>query len=499
MKVLYACSEIFPLLKTGGLADVSAALPPALREVGCDVRLLLPGFPAIRDGVRAHTPPAAGLALPGGGPRVAGIFPGPVLQRAVLPGSGLETYVLDVPQLFNRPGDPYLDTKGDNGLRFALCGWAAACLGQGLDPQWQPDVLHCHDWHTGLAPLYLRQMAMPRPPRAASVFTVHNLAYQGTFGYPVFEQLGLPGHLFGIGGVEFYGQLSFMKAGLQSADRITTVSPGYAREIMEPAQGCGLDGLLRERSTVVSGILNGVDYAVWSPAVDPALARKYEVDSLAGKGANKAQLQRQLGLEQRQGALLCGVVSRLSEQKGLHLVAGVVDACVAAGGQLAVLGSGEAWLEQAFREAAQRHPGQVAVHLGFSETLAHQIIGGADTVLVPSQYEPCGLTQLYGLRYGTLPLVRRVGGLADTVVDATAQSLADGSATGFVFDEFSAPGLDAALQRALHLFAQPQRWAAMQQQAMRQRFAWADAAARYRSLYDEVQPLARSRDASDRS
>jgi starch synthase len=494
MKVLYVCTEIFPLLKTGGLADVSGALPPALRELGCDVRLLLPGFPAIRAGVDALEP-APVLTLPGGGQRAAGVFPSPVMRLATLPGSGLRAYVLDAPQLFDRAGDPYVDTRGDNGKRFGLFGWAAACLGQGLDPDWQPDVLHCHDWHTGLAPLYLRQMAMPRPPRAASVFTVHNLAYQGTFGYPVFEQLGLPAELFGIQGIEFYGQVSFMKAGLQSADRITTVSPGYAREIMEPAQGCGLDGVLRERAAVLSGILNGVDYAVWNPAVDPALAQNYDADGLEGKAVNKQALQSLLGLAPRPAALLSGVVSRLTEQKGLHLVAGVIDACVAAGGQFAVLGSGDAWLEQAFRDAAQRHPGQVAVHLGFSERIAHQIIGGADTVLVPSQYEPCGLTQLYGLRYGTLPVVRRVGGLADTVIDASPPQLEAGRATGFVFDGFTAEDLRSALSRAMALHADPARWRALQHTAMRQRFDWRDAAARYLSLYEEVRPIAATRPA----
>lgn len=491
MKVLYVCTELFPLLKTGGLADVGAALPPALRDAGCDVRLLLPGFPAIRAGVSAAEPAAPPLALPSGaGPRVAhlGIFPAPVLRQATLPGSGLTAYVLDVPQLFDRPGDPYLDTHGDNGIRFALFGWAGAMLGQGLDPRWSPDVVHCHDWHAGLAPLYLRQAAMPRPPLAASVFTVHNLAYQGLFGYPVFEQLGLPADLFNLHGVEFYGQLSFMKAGLQSADRITTVSPGYAREILEPAQGCGLDGLLRERAPVVSGILNGVDYAVWNPATDSALTRRYDQGTMDGKTANKGQLQQLMGLQARPDALLAGVVSRLTEQKGLHLVESAVDELVQSGGQLAVLGSGDPPLEQAFLRAAQRHPGQVGVKIGFDEKLAHVLMGGADLVLVPSQYEPCGLTQLYALRYGTLPLVRRVGGLADTVVDATARNLDAGSATGFVFDEFSADGLRAALRRASGLYGDARRWRGMQQRAMQQRFDWREAAARYLALYAELGP-----------
>jgi starch synthase len=482
LKVLYACSEIFPLLKTGGLGDVSGALPPALREAGCDVRLLLPGFPAIRAGVEAAGAP---VVLPAGGPHTGhlGLAHPPALLPARLPGTDLPAYVLDVPALFNRPGNPYDDGQGDNALRFALLGWAAACLGDGLDPHWQPDVVHCHDWHTALAPLYLRQMAMPGPPRAASVFTIHNLAYQGTFPGTVFGQLGLPDYLFGIDGLEFWGQVSFMKAALQAADRITTVSPTYAREILQPDQGCGLDGVLRERAGVVSGILNGVDYQVWNPAHDAVLSQPYDADALEKKALAKAALQKKMGLQQRPRAMVFGVVSRLTEQKGLHLVEQVAHDLVQMGGQLAVLGAGDLPLEQAFVRDAARHPGQIAVQVGYDETLAHSVMAGADVILVPSRFEPCGLTQLYGLRYGALPLVHRVGGLADTVVDASAQTIEDGSATGFAFDDFSAAGLKATLRRAFDLHARPQEWMRVQRTAMRQRFDWADVAAQYLALY----------------
>jgi len=494
MKVLYVCTELFPLLKTGGLGDVGGALPPALRDAGCDVRVLLPGFPAIRSGVsRSRLARATPLALPDGdGPRLAGLdlTQPPALQPATLPGSALAAYVLDVRPLFDRPGNPYLDTRGDNGIRFALFGWAAACLGLGLDPHWQPDVVHCHDWHTGLAPLYLRQMAMPGPPPAASVFTIHNLAYQGTFPRALFAQLGLPDYLFGIDGVEFWGQVSFMKAGLQAADRITTVSPTYAREILELEQGCGLDGLLRARSGVVSGILNGVDYEVWSPSRDGLLADPYDWDCLVNKQAAKAALQRKVGLQESPDRVLFGIVSRLTEQKGLHLVEAVVDELVYMGGQLAVLGAGDAPLEQAFLRAAARHPGQIAVSVGYDESLAHAIMAGADVVLVPSRFEPCGLTQLYGLRYGALPLVHRVGGLADTVVDATAQNVEAGRATGFVFDEYSAQGLRLALRRAFELHAQPDAWTKVRQTAMQQRFDWREAAGQYAALYRSLKPHA---------
>jgi len=494
MRVLYVCTELFPLLKTGGLGDVSGALPPALRDAGCDVRVLLPAFPAIRKGVEPSKLPQAGpLALPArGGPQVSqlALDHAPTLRQATLPGSELAVYVLDVPPLFDRNGNPYHDGNGDNGIRFALLGWAAACLGHGLDAHWQPDVVHCHDWHTGLAPLYLRQMAMPGPPRAASVFTIHNLAYQGTFPSTLFPQLGLPDYLFGIDGIEFWGQVSFMKAGLQAADRITTVSPTYAREIMGVEQGCGLDGLLRARSGAVSGILNGVDYAVWSPSRPGALAHPYDWDSLADKVKAKAELQRKLGLQERPEAMVLGVVSRLTEQKGLNLVEAVSDELVQAGGQLAVLGAGDPSLEQAFLRAAARHPGQIAVEIGYDESLAHGIMAGADAILVPSRFEPCGLTQLYGLRYGALPVVHRVGGLADTVVDATRQNLQDETATGFVFDEFNTQALRAALRRVFDLHAQPKAWAKVQQTAMRRRFDWKEAAAQYVSLYRSLKPTA---------
>jgi starch synthase len=494
MKILYVCTEMFPLLKTGGLGDVNGALPPALRDAGCDVRVLLPGFPAIRAGVsRSRLAPASPLALPDGeGPRLdnLGLTQPPSLQPATLPGSGLLAYVLDVRALFDRPGNPYYDAYGDNGIRFALLGWAAACLGLGLDPNWQPDVLHCHDWHTGMAPLYLRQMAMPGPAPAASVFTIHNLAYQGIFPPSLFAELGLPDYLFGIDGIEFWGQVSFMKAGLQAADRITTVSPTYAREILEPEQGCGLDGLLRVRAAVVSGILNGVDYDVWSPSHDAVLAHPYDWDSLEKKRGAKADLQRKLGLQINPDAVVFGVVSRLTEQKGLHLVEAVADELVAMGGQLAILGAGDAPLEQAFLRAAGRNAGQIAVEIGYNESLAHAMMAGADVILVPSRFEPCGLTQLYALRYGALPLVHGVGGLADSVVDASAQNLEAGRATGFVFDEFSTQGLLTALRRAFELHAQPGAWAKVQRTAMQQRFDWGEAAARYAALYRSLKPRA---------
>ena len=492
MKVLYACSEIYPLLKTGGLADVSAALPPALQHSGCDVRILLPGFPDILAGIKnLDTSSGAVLNLPRGyGPELPTDAAAKIV-RAELP-NGLACYVLDAPACFDRPGNPYLNPDGqawaDNAQRFALFSWAAACLGQGLDTRWQPDILHCHDWHTGLAPLYLSLPQGSEGARAASVFTIHNLAYQGLFPAEVFATLGLPDDLFGIDGIEFYHQVSFMKAGLQFADRITTVSPSYAREILTHEQGSGLEGVLRSRSAVLSGILNGVDYLVWNPAHDAVLKQTFDWRSSGRKKNAKTQLQTLMGLQLRPDTLVLGVVSRLTEQKGLHLLAAILEDVVSQGAQLALIGGGDPAIEQAFVQAAKKYPGQVAVRIGYDESLAHSIIAGADVVVVPSRFEPCGLTQLYGLRYGTLPLVRRIGGLADTVLDASPEHLLDGTACGVVFDDFSVDGLRAALQRTQSLYAQPAVWKTVQKRAMQLRFDWRVAAEQYLALYTSLKP-----------
>ena len=469
MKVLYACTELAPLLKTGGLADVGAALPAALTAAGCETRVLLPAFPSIAAGVV----PEGGAVWAPTGPCSPAVLQTlatpPVIRRGRIAGSGQTVYLLDAPELYVRDGGPYQDKSGtdwpDNAARFALLGWAAAWLGLGGDPRWQPDVVHAHDWHTALAPLYLRMMAGGQPA-PASVFTVHNLAYQGLFPADNLPATGLPWSVYTIDGLEFYGQISFMKAGLQFADAITTVSPRYAREILTPQQGCRLDGVLRSRAERVSGILNGVDYALWNPETDPLIAARFSAGQMAGKAQAKSALQRQLGLEVRHDTLIFGVVSRLSEQKGLHLLPDVIDELVAHGGQLAVLGSGDANLEAALHLALARHPSQAVLRTGYDEALAHRIMAGADVLLVPSRFEPCGLTQLYAMRYGTLPLVHGVGGLADTVVDADAVTLADGSASGFVFHVFSAEALRQTLLRAFHLYRQPAKWAGVQRHAM---------------------------------
>ena len=485
LRVLHVGAEIFPLLKTGGLADVLGALPAALRHAGADARVLLPAFPSLAAAL-VDVREVAQLALPWGGAAahlLAGRFAASALKS-------VPVYLLRHDALYGRDGNPYSDASGaayaDNHRRFALLGLAATRLAEGLDPDWLPQVVHGHDWHAGLAPAYLSFSRAAGASRAASVYTVHNLAYQGQFPSSVFGELGLPAAAYTLHGVEFHGQVSFMKAALHYADRITTVSPTYAHEIQQAELGCGFDGLLRERSAVLSGILNGVDEAVWNPADDTAIARPYSAERIAGKAACKAALQRECGLDVQTAAPLFTVVSRLTEQKGLNLVAEALPAIVERGGQLVVLGSGDAALEAAFARAANAHSRQVALRQGYDEALSHRIFAGSDVTLVPSRFEPCGLTQLYALKYGSLPLVRRTGGLADTVVDCTLEDLADERATGFVFERFDAADLTRALRRAFALWARSRDWRTVRSRAMAQHFGWDAAAAGYLALYRGV-------------
>jgi starch synthase len=510
LRVLQVCAEIFPLLKTGGLADVAGALPKALMQAApagaagpvaaagntaaaTEVRVLLPGFAAILAGLTEVSDLGELHDHPGGAP--ARLLRGRLPAVAAPAGQPVVAYVIDAPALYQRPGGPYNDERGqahgDNHRRFGLLGWTAAHLGWGvprtLDAGWQADVVHAHDWHAALAPAYLAA-ARRRSHHAvaASVYTVHNLAYQGVFDAERFGDLGLPREFAGIDGLEFYGQINFMKAGLNFADHLTTVSPTYAREIQGEEQGCGLDGLLRKRSAQLSGILNGVDEAVWDPASDTGLVARYKVGRMAGKVKVKAALQAELGLAVRKDAPLFCVVSRLTEQKGLHLVQQVLPTLRDLGAQFALLGSGEPGLEAAFRAQAEAAPEQVAVKLGYDEAFAHRLVAASDFILVPSRFEPCGLTQLYGLKYGTLPIVRRVGGLADTVADSRLETL-DSTATGFVFDSFSPAGLLAAIERGLALWRRPADWQQVQGRAMQMDSSWAPVARRYLALYAELQ------------
>ena len=477
---MHAAAEVFPLVKTGGLADVLGALPQALAAAGAEVRLVLPGFPAIVESLqRSHAVCEIGALF--GAAKVT-------LRLGTLAPNGVAAYVIDAPYLYQRDGSPYQAADGsewpDNLQRFALLGWVAAHLASGeLDGAWQPELVHAHDWHAALACAFV---ATHPGGSARTLFTVHNLAYQGLFDARDYHLLGLPARLMVSTGLEFHRQVSFMKAGLAYANRVTTVSPRYAAEMATHEFGCGLDGLVRARGKDVSGILNGVDGAVWNPHTDASLAAAYSSAFMGGKARCKAALQEALGLRTDAKALLFGVVSRLTSQKGLDLVLAALPQLLAQGAQLAIQGSGDADLQRALGAAATHHPGQVVLRLGYDEAFAHRMIAGADAMLVPSRFEPCGLTQLYALRYGTVPVVRRVGGLADTVVDANASHLAHDTATGFVFDAATGEALAEAMARAAKAYRSAAVWRKLMQHGMAQDFSWASAAQKYLALYGEM-------------
>ena len=469
MRVLSVTSECAPLVKTGGLADVAGALPGALAPLGVEMRTLLPGYPRV-------------MAMPGRGTVVwedADLFGGPA---RVLSGKahGLDLLILDAAHLFDREGPPYNAPGGadwpDNPERFAALSWAAAEIASGGIKGWSPDILHAHDWQAGLAPWYLRE----RHPTAgvASVITIHNIAFQGKAGADKLGALRLPASGMTQQGFEFWGDVSALKAGLVAADRITTVSPSYAGELLTPEFGMGMDGILRARQSVLSGILNGVDLEAWAPP--------YRTP--AGKRRFKAKLRKAMGLPEAKGPL-CVVVSRLTQQKGLDLLLGALPRLLDEGGQLAVLGTGDPGLEAAFRRAADHS--NVAVTIGYDEDLAHLLIAGGDAILVPSRFEPCGLTQMYGLLHGTLPLVAHTGGLIDTVIDATPAGLRAGVATGIQFHPVTADALSRAFDRLSDLYGQPELWLRMQRNAMRHPVGWDQSAAEYKALYDGL--VARSR------
>lgn len=475
-KILFVTSEAHPLIKTGGLGDVSGALPIALRELKQDVRIILPAY---RDAMRRGGPyTIASLVFQ---PETRPIR----LLEGRFPGSDIPVWLVDIPSLFDRPGNPYLGPDGhdwpDNALRFGMFARAVTAIASnqaGLD--WHPDVVHCNDWQTGLIPALLSL----RSPRPATVFTIHNLAYQGIFPASQFQELGLPPELWGMSGMEFFNQLSFIKGGLQFADMLSTVSPTYAKEIRTPALGCQLDGLLRARADRLVGILNGADYDEWDPEHDPHLPHHYTVDALQGKAASKAALQRELGLQRDTAIPLIGFVGRLVEQKGVDLILAVLGNLLEQPVQVVILGTGNRDFELALSALADDKPQRCHVRIGFSEPLAHRIEAGADLFLMPSRYEPCGLNQIYSLRYGTLPVVRRTGGLADTVTDISAGL---DKATGFVFDAASPPDLLTTLQRALTLYSDnPQGWLKVMHNAMTRDFSWRQSAQAYLELYQQA-------------
>ncbi|MBB5049400.1 starch synthase [Rhodopseudomonas rhenobacensis] len=470
---LSVASEIYPLIKTGGLADVAGALPSALLRHGITMRTLVPGYPAVMAGIESALPVHSFSMLFGGPARLLTAHKG-----------NLELLVLDAPHLYNRPGSPYSAPDGkdwpDNAYRFAALARTAAEIGQGLVPSFVPDLVHAHDWQAGLTAAYLRYSGKPSP---ATVFTVHNLAFQGQFPRELLATLGLPPGAFSVDGVEYYGSIGYMKAGLQLSDRITTVSPAYALEIQGPEAGMGLDGLLRQRSAQLTGILNGIDEAVWNPATDKRITATYDLATLSARAANTRSVRELFDLSPDPDRLLLGVISRLSWQKGLDLLLEALPVLRAERIQLALLGAGDPDLEARFKAAAEAYPGEIGVMIGYDEDLAHLIQAGADALLVPSRFEPCGLTQLCALRYGAVPVVARVGGLSDTVVDANEMAIAAGVATGVQFSPVTGDMLSAALGKTRALFADRAAWQALQRNGMSADVSWRNPAQHYAQLY----------------
>ncbi|ABN73453.1 putative Glycogen synthase [Actinobacillus pleuropneumoniae] len=477
MKILHICSEMYPLIKTGGLADVMGALPYAQQQSGNDVRVLIPLYPQVAEKI-GETNEVATI----------GTFAGLVTIRFTY-FNGLGVYVIDAPHLFQRSGNPYHDSGyadyPDNYKRFALLGYLGAQLSEGLDQWWgKADILHAHDWQGGLACAYLKSWNSP----VKSVFTIHNIAYPGRFHSYHLHELGLPWHFFQAEGLEFYGEISYLKAGLYFADKITTVSPTYALEITEEIAGGGMHGLLQTRKAQgrLHGVLNGVDDTVWNPETDTNIVATYKPSYMQGKSKNKAELQQMFHLPEDKDAMLMVMVTRLTEQKGADFILDRIDELMEERVQLVVLGSGSPHLEYLLNEARSRHPEQIGIYIGYNEALSHQIIAGGDVILVPSRFEPCGLTQLYGLKYGTLPLVRRTGGLADTVVDSNKESIEQRTATGFVFNYPSSDDFLEAFRRAVNLWKKNKLWSSVRQNALAQDFGWARAAASYQAIYQEI-------------
>lgn len=479
MRVLFASSEIYPLAKTGGLADVSAALPQALTALGVDVRLILPGYPkALAAATHKSTVAEFNDFLGAGSAR---------LISARLPDSGLPVWLVDCPYYFARPGSLYRDANGqdwtDNADRFAYFDHVVSRVALGeIVPRWLPDIVHANDWHTGLVPLILRNS----PVRPATVFTIHNLAYQGLFPPISLPRLYIADGAFSLEGIEFYGQLSFLKAGIQYCDQLTTVSPCYAREILTTEFGCGLDGVLRKRAAHLHGILNGADYHIWNPTKDPYLPANYDIYELSGKRACKGLVQEELGLACNADIPLLIFLSRISHQKMADVLADVVPAIVERKAQLAILGEGDRWLEERLVSAVKQYPGQVAIRIGYEEATAHRLQAAGDMLLLPARYEPCGLSQLYAMRYGTLPVVSATGGLRDTVIDSNDEALHDGTATGFVFEGASGEEMLSGIDHALAIYRQPVAWRRIQRRAMTQDFGWSGPARAYLDVYREL-------------
>lgn len=476
-KVLFVSSEAYPLIKTGGLADVAGSLPRALIKQDQDVRLLLPAYPEVLE-------KASKTRLID-----EQVHYGQTVQllETRLPGSRVITWLVNCPAAFDRPGTPYADEKGkewhDNAFRFALFSQVAANIAMGFSQlSWKPDVVHCNDWQSALVPALL-SIHKKRP---ATIFTIHNLSYQGVFNKRTFHDLHLPNELWTMHGLEFHDQISFIKGGLTYADRITTVSPTYAKEIQKPELGHGLNKLLKHRKNRLSGIINGIDTDVWNPGTDSCLKQKYNRRSLAKKLENKMDLQKQLGLPKDQRTPLLGMVSRLVEQKGLDTILGALESLLQLPLQIVILGTGEHHYETQLTKWAKKFPDKLKIIIGYDECLSHKIEAASDIYLMPSKFEPCGLNQLYSLRYGTLPIVRNVGGLADTVIKTTKLNIKNHTATGFYVADNKPASLISSVQSAIKLYKDSVIWKQLQQNAMSQDFSWGKSAEKYIGLYNEI-------------
>ncbi len=474
LSVLFVASECFPLIKTGGLADVVGALPLALEKVGLNVTVFLPGFPKVLAGLK-NKRTYAKL------PSIAGQSAKLISGKTV---TGLSVIALDAPEFFEIDGNPYLDASGQdregNGEKFSAFSKIAAEIAQGKTGRKAFDILHAHDWQAGLCAAYLKASG---DKRVKTVITIHNLAFQGLFPKKLMGDLDLPESYFGPEGFEYWDQVSFLKAGIGFSDHITTVSPTYALEIQSDEGGMGFGGMLRAKADRLSGILNGIDLDVWNPETDKEIKQSFSARSPAGKAQNKQALQKASGLRQDPSAPLFTVISRLTTQKGLDLLADMTDFIVSKGGQLALLGSGDSAIEGAFQAAAHKHPSEISVTIGYDEPLAHRLQAGADAIFIPSRFEPCGLTQLCAMRYGTVPIVGRVGGLNDTVIDASPMALASDVATGLQFSPINAHMLFSAIARTFDLYASPNVWNKMVENCLSQNVGWEASAVEYRDLY----------------
>lgn len=481
MNLLFAASELFPLIKTGGLADVAHSLPNALTELGTDVRVVIPAYRTVLDRLDR-------LRVLGWLPLTAG---GEVrVLEAIHPEMKMPLWLIDAPAAFDRKGDPYTDTNQqdwpDNPMRFALLCEATASLAMdGLGLGWQADVVHANDWQTGLLPAYLSTET--KPPR--TIFTVHNIAYDCQLDFGTFQSLHLPAHWWSMELGEFYGRFSMLKAGLMFSDVLTTVSPRYAEEIRTPEYGYGYAPILNSMADKLVGILNGIDDITWNPRTDKHLVTHYQAGGKirAGKRANRAALLSALGASDdviEQPGPLVGSVGRLVYQKGIDLLLDAIPPLLErSSAKFVLIGTGEAKLMHQLEALAHGHPDRVFCHIGYSETLAHQLEAGCDIFAMPSRYEPCGLNQMYSLCYGTPPVVRETGGLADTVVDATPRSIARGEANGFVFTEPTTHALQAALERAFELYEEPKQWMKLIKTGMRADYGWQQSAQAYLDIY----------------